>query len=148
VAHDVKEIELIDLMRAITKAIVARLAPLVSEQGLTVPEVTVLWKVHNAGSFRATALAEHLGLPPSTLTGLLDRLTERGLLDRGADPEDRRAVVMKSTDRLRDLMRQLMRAGSRQLERALRPLPPDVMPRLAADLSAVLACLEAKETRE
>jgi DNA-binding MarR family transcriptional regulator len=144
----VRAIELIELMRAINKAIVARLAPLLNEQGLTIPEVTVLWKVHGAGAFRVTALAEHLGLAPSTLTGLLDRLTERGLLDRVADPEDRRAVVMKSTDGLRDLMRQLMRAGSKQLERALRPLPPDVVPRLAADLSAVLACLEAEETDE
>jgi DNA-binding MarR family transcriptional regulator len=141
----VRAIELVERMRAINKAIAARLAPLFNEQGLTIAEVTVLWKVHTAGEFRATALAEHLGLAPSTLTGLLDRLTERGLLDRGADPEDRRAVVMKSTDGLRDLMRQLMRAGSRQLERALRPLPPDVVPRLLADLSAVLACLETEE---
>ncbi len=143
-----KAIELIELMRAINKAIVGRLAPLLNEQGLTVPEVSVLWKVYGAGAFRVTALAEHLGLAPSTLTGLVDRLTERGLLDRGADPEDRRAVVMKSTDGLRHLMRQLVRAGSKELERALRPLPPDVVPRLAADLSAVLACLETEETDE
>jgi DNA-binding MarR family transcriptional regulator len=95
-----------------------------------------------------TALAEHLGLAPSTLTGLLDRLTAKGLLERAADPDDRRAVVMKSTDGLRELMRGLMRAGTRHLEKALRPLPPELFPRLTADLSAVLGCLEAEETRE
>jgi DNA-binding MarR family transcriptional regulator len=143
-----RAIELIELMRAITRALIARVAPLAQEQGLTIAEVTVLWKVHNAGTYRVTALAEHLGLAPSTLTGLLDRLTAKGLLERAADPDDRRAVVMKSTDGLRELMRGLMRAGTRHLEKALRPLPPELFPRLTADLSAVLGCLEAEETRE
>lgn len=144
----VKAIDLIEQMRAINRVIIKRLAPLAQEQGLTIPEVMVLWKVLGPGDHRVTALAEHLGLPPSTLTGLLDRLTARGLLERDTDPQDRRAVVMKSTDELRGLMRQLMRAGSKELEKAFRRLSPDLIDRLAADLSAVRASLEAEETQE
>ena len=146
--YRVRTIELVEQMRAIIRIIIKRLAPLAQEQGLTIPEVMVLWKVHKTGDHRATALAEHLGLPPSTLTGLLDRLTARGLLERDTDPQDRRAVVMKSTDRLRDLMRHLMRAGSKELEKAFRRLSPDLIDRLTTDLSAVRACLEEEETQE
>ena len=143
-----RTIELVERMRAVNKALITRLAPLAQEQGLTIPEVTVLWKVHNAGAYRVTALAEHLGLAPSTLTGLLDRLTARGLLERDADPEDRRAVVMKCTDALRDLMRHLMRAGSKHLEKAFRRLSPELIERLTADLAAVQRSLEEEGTEE
>jgi len=36
------------------------------------------------------ALAERLGIPPSRMVALVDRLEELGLVERRADPEDRR----------------------------------------------------------
>ena len=39
-----------------------------------------------------TALAEHLGLERSTVSGLIDRAARRGLVRRDAEPGDARAV--------------------------------------------------------
>lgn len=49
----------------------------------------VLWE---ADGLQAAEVARLAGLEPSTTTGLLDRLEQLKLLERRADPEDRRAV--------------------------------------------------------
>lgn len=53
------------------------------------------------------ALAERIGLPPSRMVALVDRLEERGILERRPDPEDRRVRALYLTVK-----------GHRTLERA------------------------------
>ncbi|MET0694663.1 MAG: MarR family transcriptional regulator [Propionibacteriaceae bacterium] len=47
---------------------------------------------------KMTVLADFLGLDKSTMTGLVDRATQRGLLDRSRDPADGRSVVVFLTE--------------------------------------------------
>jgi len=100
----VNELGLIELFWRVNRRLLKLLAPVAHAEGMSMTEVVVLWKAHLAGSRRVTLLAEDLGVPPSTLTGVLDRLVEGGWLERGRDPDDRRAVVMKSTQKLGELM--------------------------------------------
>ena len=44
------------------------------------------------------AIADQIGVPPSSLTGMVDTLVERGLVERRADPNDRRIVRIALTD--------------------------------------------------
>lgn len=142
------EIGLIELFWNINRRIVKRLAPLAQKEGMSITEVVVLWKAHHAGARRVTALAEELGVPPSTLTGMLDRMVDGGWLERDKDPDDRRAVVMKSTAKLGELVRNLKHASSRTLDKAFRKLPQNTRDRLAGDLASVLECLEQEESEE
>ena len=43
-------------------------------------------------------IAAQIGVPPSSLTGMVDTLVERGLVERRADPNDRRIVRIALTD--------------------------------------------------
>ena len=70
-----------------------------------------------------------------------------GQVHRGA-LRDGRAVVVKGTEKLDDLMRSLLHASSRILERALKTLPHVTRERLAGDLASVLQCLEQEERAE
>ncbi len=142
------EMAMVELFWNIYRRLVKRLAPVARRQGMSMSELVVLWKAHKLGECRVTALAEDLGLPPSTLTGMTDRLVEAGWLERERDPEDRRAVVMKSTAALGDLVRGLKHESSRILEKALRSVPAPVRERLASDLQTVLGCLEQEERVE
>jgi len=54
-----------------------------------------LWK---SGSMAMTALARETALEPSTLTSMLDRLEEAGLIRRVPSNEDRRAITVERTD--------------------------------------------------
>jgi DNA-binding MarR family transcriptional regulator len=139
---------LIELLWNINRKLGKRLTPLAQKEGLSVTELVVLRKTHKAGTWRVIALADELCVPPSTLTGMLDRLVEGGWLERDRDPDDRRAVVVKGTPKLDELIKSLMHASSRILEKALKTLPPVTRERLAGDLASVLQCLEQEERAE
>jgi len=139
------EMGLVELFWSVQKRLAQRMAPVARDMGISMSELVVLWKAHKLGECRVSALSEDLGVPPSTLTGMMDRLVEGGWLDRDRDPQDRRAVVMKSTPRLAELVRNLKHAGSRTLEKAFKTLPAETFDRLEHDLLDVLQCLEREE---
>ena len=139
------EMKLVELFWNIYRRLVKRLSPIARRQGMSMSELVVLWKAHQVGECRVTALADDLGVPPSTVTGMMDRLVEAGWLERERDPGDRRAVVMKGTPALAELVRGLKHEGSRTLEKALRGVPETVRNRLGEDLATVLECQEKEE---
>jgi DNA-binding MarR family transcriptional regulator len=55
----------------------------------------VLW---SQDRLKVVELGRRVGLEPSTMTGLLDRMERDGLVQRRADPEDRRAQRIHLTD--------------------------------------------------
>ena len=67
--------------------------------GLTGPQRLVLRVIGLCPGLSAGALAAILHVHPSTLTGVLQRLVAQGLVERVADPEDRRRAVLRLTRR-------------------------------------------------
>jgi DNA-binding MarR family transcriptional regulator len=63
-----------------------------SEDGLTIPQMRLLWTLRDEDGQPVGALAEHLGVNPSTITGHVDRLVRQGLVRREEDAGDRRIV--------------------------------------------------------
>ncbi len=121
-------------------------APDFLEIALTMPQAKVLYLVGAAGQLRMSVLAARLGVTLSTVSGLVDRLVEQGLLDRRDDPADRRQVVLSLTgegvaflERFRELnarqLRQLLaRLADDELDVVRRAL--DHLDRAAAELAA------------
>ncbi|GIJ44076.1 MarR family transcriptional regulator [Virgisporangium aliadipatigenens] len=64
---------------------------------------------------RMTELADYLGLDKSSMSGLVDRAERRGLLARGKNPDDRRAVDVYLTPAGLALMERLLEEGRRAL---------------------------------
>jgi DNA-binding MarR family transcriptional regulator len=73
---------------------------------------------------RMTELAECAHTSQTSLTGIVDRLEEHGLVVRSRSAEDRRVVEVAATDRGRALMREAHAAMLSQLERLIEPLSP------------------------
>ena len=63
-----------------------------SEDGLTLAQMRVLWTLRDEDGKPVGALAEQLGVNPSTITGHVDRLVRQGLMRRDEDAIDRRIV--------------------------------------------------------
>ncbi|MFI9831627.1 MarR family winged helix-turn-helix transcriptional regulator [Streptomyces sp. NPDC051913] len=83
-------------------------------------------------------LGETLGLAKSSLTGLVDRTVQRGLVRREADPRDRRAVRVGLTDEGARLAAEFYAETCRRIDALPAHLTPAERDRLAALLSRVV----------
>ncbi len=64
---------------------------------LNVRQRLVIQSLGLEGGRPIAAIGQQLGLTPSTMTGLVDRLEEQGFLRRQRHPRDRRATVLRLT---------------------------------------------------
>lgn len=64
---------------------------------LNVRQRLVIQSLGLEGCRPIAAIGQQLGLTPSTMTGLVDRLEEQGFLRRERHPSDRRATVLRLT---------------------------------------------------
>ncbi len=65
---------------------------------MTIPQIKTLQLLDRVGPLRMGSIAVYLGRALSATTTVMDRLVEKGLVDRVADPDDRRVVICQLTD--------------------------------------------------
>ena len=65
---------------------------------LTMPQARTMFLLHRQGPTRMGVLSEHLGRGLPSVTGMMDRLVNKGLVERVEDPSDRRVVACRLTD--------------------------------------------------
>ena len=65
---------------------------------LTMPQARTMFLLHRQGPTRMGVLSEHLGRGLPSVTGMVDRLVNKGLVERVEDPSDRRVVACRLTD--------------------------------------------------
>jgi DNA-binding MarR family transcriptional regulator len=68
------------------------------DEGLSRTATSVLALLRDSGPHRVTALATAEGVAQPSMTALVARLEKRGLVARGSDPDDARAVRVAVTD--------------------------------------------------
>src|SRR4029453_10434239 len=66
--------------------------------GLTLPQAVVVWTLGACGGRATMSEIAHLTYQSgATVTGIVDRLTDAGLVERERDIEDRRVVYVRTT---------------------------------------------------
>jgi DNA-binding MarR family transcriptional regulator len=110
------EDQIVVAIRRIMHAFELHSRQLVDRAGMTLPQLAVLRKTAELGRTPIGSLARAVHLSQPTVSGILDRLERRGLLQRVRDEHDRRAVNINITASGEEL---LSRAPS-QLQDAFR----------------------------
>jgi len=75
--------------------------------GMTRAQWAVLFRLQRAEGLKQSELADLLEVQPITLTRLIDRLCDNGLIERRSDPSDRRAKRLFLTPAAKPVMEQL-----------------------------------------
>ena len=75
--------------------------------GLSMAQLNILYTLKRCGEMPMSRLAEMLNVSLSNATGLIDRIEERGLVERTRVPEDRRIVLIRVTKAGEQLLRDL-----------------------------------------
>ena len=105
--------------------------------GISRAQWTVLMRLDRFEGLKQSELAEVLDLQPISLTRLLDRLAENGLIERRPDPNDRRANRLYLTPAARPLLEQLSKLGEAMMEELLETIDGPSRERLLRDLDAI-----------
>lgn len=97
----------------------------VSRHNVTAVQAMVLNFLYDGDRITAGRLGKKTGLDGATLTGILDRLEEAGLVTREQHPEDRRAIQVCLTGRGRDVAAKTSRLIAETNEAFLEGLDSD-----------------------
>jgi|SRR5689334_14876219 len=87
--------------------------------GMTRAQWGVLFRLERSEGLKQSELADILEIQPITLTRLIDRLCDNGLIERRSDPNDRRAKRLFLTPAARPLLTKLDKLTSEIMERTL-----------------------------
>lgn len=112
---------------------------------ITVPQLVCLLTVADYGPITATALSRDVQLSASTVVGILDRLEEKGWIERLRDRDDRRVVLVSATPEGKTMARQAPSPLQQRLADALAGLPDLEQATIALSLERVVALMDVQE---
>lgn len=92
--------------------------------GITLPQWRTLAQIAIHEGITQRALAEAIDTDPMTISGVLDRLEKRGLIDRYPDPTDSRAKLARLTPVGTEVFNSAKRVGLAMYESALEGITP------------------------
>jgi DNA-binding MarR family transcriptional regulator len=101
------EHDLAYLLSRATHQLTQRLCAILEEEGLTLGQWRVLQLLSDGTSHGMSDAADYAMLPAPSLTKAVDQLVSAKLIDRRADPQDRRRVLIRLTARGRRRRQQL-----------------------------------------
>jgi DNA-binding MarR family transcriptional regulator len=114
------------------------------ELGLTRSQCSVLAHLARHDGIQQGTLAEILEVEPITLTRLVDRLEQMGLVARLAHPTDRRIRLLRLTDAAHPLLDEIFRIGALTRGEAMEGVADEDRDRLYDTLAQMKANLIGK----
>lgn len=128
-------------LRRIIRAIDLQSKRIAKSSGLTTPQVMVLQSIRDLGEVTTGRLSDAVSLSQATVTTILDRLEQRGLIERYRSDRDRRIVHAKLTDLGRKAVRKAPPLLHEKFTEAFVNLPPKRQTEMIATLDEVAALL-------
>src|SRR5579875_1437100 len=103
-----------------------RLGQILAAYDLTIPQFYTLLAISRCGSgCRMGDLAHQLFQSSATMTGIVTRLEADGLVERVMDPNDRRAVQVRVTERAKKMLDEVLAARRERMAQTLDRLSAD-----------------------
>ena len=112
--------EIAETAHALRKAFDRRAAGM----GVTRAQWKVLFRLERQPNLRQIELADMLDVEPITLSRIIDRLEEAGLVERVADPADRRAWRLHVTAKAKPLVQKLRAVADEMIAEAFAGTDP------------------------
>ena len=131
-------------LKRCTALLQARLDTVFAEHGLNAASFDVLATLRRAG--KPTALFESLMVTSGTMTNRLQRLEEKGLIQRLSNPEDARSQLVQLTPRGKALIEKAVLPHVENEGMILDQLPPRTRQQLEDGLKVLMKVLEARSS--
>ncbi len=132
----------VQCFRRITKSIHEFSKAVDREFGITGPQLWAMRAIDDLGSCSAGDLAGRLFVHPSTITGVIQRLEDKGLIDRRRRPDDRRAIVLRLTPAGKKLLHRGPAQDQGHIVKALQVMSSDEVSKLRLLLDSLVDQME------
>ena len=113
--------------------------------GVTRAQWKVLFRLSRTPGLRQVELADKLDVEPITLSRIIDRLADAGLVERTADPTDRRAWRLQVTETAQPLVAKLRKLADALIDDAFQGLTEDELNAMRGNLARIRENLAAAE---
>jgi DNA-binding MarR family transcriptional regulator len=130
-----------------SRLMVDQLQKHLSELDLTLPQIQVLRILHRGGAVPTGKLAICLRISAPATTQLTDRLIRKGLIERRASEDDRRAVLVALSDAGRCLIDRFRERRNAVFGEALSQLSEAEQVQVVSSLQKVIAVLANFEAK-
>ena len=115
------------------------------ELNMSTPQLKALLLISDEEAIRMRELARKLGGSFSNATVLVDRLVDRGLVERLMDPDDRRVVLVRATGKGQALIEQLVTSWRALSESVLDAMDAEDLAALRRGLAALLEASKGQQ---
>lgn len=143
--HSVRnELRILYALRQIIRRADVDSRRLSADHEITGPQLLALTTVANDSDITAKDISERIHVSPSTVVGVLDRLEQRGLIQRERSEQDRRRVLVNATSQGRKLVRRVRYPMLESIQDVLEEMPQRRRDDLASALEKLVAKLQEK----
>lgn len=129
-------------LRTVSNAVSHSFARKVEREGVTVAEWVFLRVLYDADWVAPSSVAQHMGMTRGAISKLADRLLQKGLVQRQANPDDRRAHTLALTPAGRRLVPRLAALADANDASLFGVLTPDERRRLETLLRKIAVAHE------
>jgi DNA-binding MarR family transcriptional regulator len=139
--------EIMQCLRRIFKAIQQYSEAVLKEFGVTGPQLWALRTIYDEGRLSMGELSQRMYLHMSTVSGVVDRLEEKGYVERTRGDEDRRVVKISLTKAGKKLVQRGPEAAQGKLLHGLESLSQREVLIIRSSLEKVVRLMEIQDTR-
>ena len=116
------------------------------DQDLTMQQAKTLFFLAD-GPRRMSPIAKRLGVETPSATTMIDRLVAKGLVERGQDPSDRRAVVYSLTHSGRETVERFWSLRSARFEELAGELSAEELAEVVSAMGVMVDAIRRLESR-
>ncbi len=111
--------------------------------GISMAQLNIMYTLQRNGEMPMSRLADVLNVSLSNASGLVDRMEERGFVERTRVPEDRRVVLVRITAAGAQVIEENDARNDDLLRTVLHRLEPEELPLVARVMTEFRAAVEA-----
>ncbi len=139
---------LVGSVRKLVRAVYTDSQKMSKQFGLTAPQSAVLRLLVSRGGLSSADVSRLLYVTPSNITGIIDRLVKKGLVERVRKNGDRRVALITLTEAGRALSSTLPDPIEQKFISQLADLEPEHVQILAVAMNQILNLIDTQNVRD
>lgn len=137
-----KGLDVVRILKEVMNTLKQSMAGKFREMNLTGTQGMLTGTLAHHGKMKVSELSEKMGLTNSTVSGIIDRLEDRGFVERTRSTEDRRVVYVDLTHEFRNLSRNIFEEARSMFDEIINKASPEQLDIILKGLNTLKKLIE------